>query len=274
MRVPAICLLIFFYLGWASPAAGDEVVELQAAQVDPAALAVIFSGGERMHYAVSWSGGVKIGDIYLDIQKDEGGREGAFAITAKVKDYGPLRAFYPVDDRFVCFVSGPMKLPDRYEVLQKEGFGKKTTRLIRYDQAQRVVWYKKNKEDELRFEVAGTLYNEFSAFVISRALAFRLGESIVVPTFAEQKRHEVEVALVKRTNRKSIFGNKPVMMIQPRMQFQGLYEKSGNTTLWLTDDRCRVPVEIHSKITIGALVAELVEYANPACPELVKAASR
>jgi hypothetical protein len=52
------------------------------------------------------------------------------------------------------------------------------------------------------------------------------------------------------------------------MDFKGLYEKSGNTILWLTDDKCRVPVEIHSKIVVGSLVAELVGYTNPACTEL------
>jgi hypothetical protein len=58
------------------------------------------------------------------------------------------------------------------------------------------------------------------------------------------------------------------------MYFKGLYEKSGDTVLWLTDDRCRVPVEIHSKIAIGSLVAELVEYTNSACPELRRVKER
>ena len=34
---------------------------------------------------------------------------------------------------------------------------------------------------------------------------------------------------------------------------------------WLTDDVCRVPVEIRSKILVGSLVAELVDYSNERC---------
>ncbi|RXM21756.1 DUF3108 domain-containing protein, partial [Citrobacter sp. AAK_AS5] len=41
-----------------------------------------------------------------------------------------------------------------------------------------------------------------------------------------------------------------------------------DTVLWITDDQCRVPVEIRSRIVVGSLVATLVEYENPACPEL------
>jgi len=267
-----ICLLTIL-LCRPVAAAETDAVELRPSQVDPAVLALIFSGAETMHYAVSWGGGVKIGDIYLDIQREQG-REDAYAISAKVKESGPLTVIYPVDDRFVCFVSGPMKLPHRYEVEQKEGFGKKITRLTRYDQDKRMVWYRKNQEEEQQFTVAGSVYNEFASFIITRALVFREGEPIVVPTFAERKRHEVQVSLIEREKRKTMFGARPTLVVQPKMQFKGLYEKSGNTTLWLTDDRCRVPVEIHSKIVIGSLVAELVGYSNPACPELIKIKKR
>jgi len=270
----AILISLLTLLLTGPPAAAEpDAVELRPSQVDPAVLALIFSGDETMHYEVSWSGGLKIGDIHLKIQKEQG-REVAYTISAKVKESGPLTVMYPVDDRFVCFVSGPMKLPYRYEVEQKEGFGKKITRLTRYDQDQRMVWYRKNQEEEQQFTVAGPVYNEFASFVITRALALSEGEPIVVPTFADRQRHEVQVSLVNRERRKTIFGVKSTLVVQPQMQFKGLYEKSGNTTLWLTDDRCRVPVEIHSRIMIGSLVAELVDYSNPACPELTKTKKR
>lgn len=254
-------------------AVATEALETQPSQVDPATLGVIFSGAEFLHYAVSWSGGVKIGDIYMTIQRDKT-KEDAFTISAKVKDYGPLELFYPVDDAFTCFVSGPMKLPYRYEVRQKEGFGRKTNRLTLYDQVNRQVRYRKNQEAEQQFDVAGTVYNEFASFIITRALNLELGRDIVVPTFADKKRQEVMVALVKREKRRTVFGEKNTLEVHPKMEFKGLYEKSGDTILWLTDDKCRVPVEIHSKIVIGSLVAELVEYTNPACPELRRVKER
>ena len=244
-----------------------EVHETKPSQVDQNILAVIFSGAESLHYVVTWSGGVKIGDITMTIQR-ESTKPDAFAIAAKITDAGPLEVLYPVDDTFTCLVSGPMKLPYRYTVHQKEGFGREIHRLTRYDQANHVVWYQKNKEGEQQFEIAGTTYNEFASFIITRALVFQEQQPIVVPTFADKKRHEVKVTAVRQEKKATLFGNKETLVVQPQMQFKGLYEKSGNTTLWLTDDRCRVPVEIHSKIVIGSLVAELVEYTNPACPEL------
>ena len=56
----------------------------------------------------------------------------------------------------------------------------------------------------------------------------------------------------------------------PKMKFKGLYDKDGDTVFWLTDDACRVPVKIDSKILIGSLVAELVDYSNPVCPLVIR----
>ena len=245
----------------------DQVVETQPSQVDPKILAIIFSGAESLHYSISWSGGVKIGDIYMEIQPEKA-QPDTFNISAKVKDYGPLTLIYPVDDTFRCFVSGPMKLPYRYEVHQKEGYTRNTRRLTLYDQQHRIVSYQKNQGNIQKFAINGTAYNEFASFIITRALQFREGEEIVVPTFADENRNEVRVALVKREKRKTLFGEKQTLKVQPKMHFKGLYDKSGETILWLTDDQCRVPVEIHSRIVVGSLVAELVGYTNPACVDL------
>jgi hypothetical protein len=266
----ALAVLSLFFLTPVSDftqAATVSASELQPEQLNQETLSIIFSGTETMHYSVSWSGGVKIGDIYLKIRPQKKTASG-YVIAAKVKDYGPLSLFYPVDDKFRCFVDGPMKLPTRYEVEQKEGYGRETIRLSEYDQEKYLIRYRKNQDKVQKFLVDGTVYNEFASFIITRALAFKAQDEIIVPTFADKKRHEVKVAVVERNVRDTLFGQKKTLKVEPRMKFKGLYEKSGSTLLWLTDDRCRVPVEIHSRIVVGSLVAELVEYTNSACPEL------
>ena len=245
-----------------------QVQETQASQLDQRVLATIFSGKERLHYSVSWSGGVKIGDIFMEILPDKAKKDG-YQISAKVSDYGPFKLIYPVDDTFRCLVNGPLKLPHRYEVMQREGFsGKETKRLTWYDQRLKYVRYQKNDEAPERFDLEGTTYNEFASFIITRALAFKENEEIVVPTFADKKRHEVRVGLLAQERKATIFGDKETLKVQPKMQFKGLYDKDGDTVLWLTNDTCRVPVEINSRIVVGSLVAELVDYSNPACPGL------
>ena len=233
--------------------------------VQQSVVAKIFSGIELLHYSISWSGGVKIGDLRIVVSQAENGD--GFSIQARVTDYGLFRLFYPVDDTFSTLVRGPLKLPYRYEVLQKEGYGgRETRRLTEYDQQHFRVSYQKNSQPVKTFTLTGTAYNEFSSFFITRALKFQ-GREHVVPTFVDEKRHEVPVVLLGREKRESRFGRVDTLKVMPKMDFKGLYDKDGDTVFWLTDDACRVPVAINSKILIGSLTADLVEYANPACPE-------
>lgn len=240
--------------------------ELKDGRPLPAILHNIYSGNEVLHYVVSWSGGIKIGDLYLDIKK-VASEDDAYEIHARVKDYGLLRFFYPVDDTFVTLVRGSLKLPYRYQVLQREGGGSDTRRLTLYDQKEFRVRYRKNDGAEQVFTVNGPVYNEFSSFFITRAMDLRPGNPFIVPTFADEKRNEVKVLVGNREDVESMFGRVRTIPVMPVMKFKGLYDKNGDTVIWLTDDKCRVPVKINSKILIGSLTATLVDYDNGACTE-------
>lgn len=222
----------------------------------------IFSGSESMHFSVSWTGGIKIGDLTLDLRSE--GSKG-FAIHARVTDYGLFRLVYPVDDEFVTYVRSNLKLPYRYEVHQKEGRGRVTRRLTLYDQAGLLVKYRKNDMAEEVFPVAGPVYNEFSSFYRTRSMELIPGRSFMVPTFADRKRNEVKVLVKGMEDIDTVFGRVRTVVVMPQMKFKGLYDKTGDTLIWLTDDECRVPVRINSKILIGSLTADLTSYSNPVC---------
>jgi hypothetical protein len=242
-----------------APSSGSEI----PLSLDPQALAVIYSGQEKMRFSISWSGGVKIGDLILTVTPNPSGAEGA-VIRVRVSDYGLFKFFYPVDDTFTTLVRGPLKLPSRYEVHQREG-SRKVHRLTLYDQEKFEARYRKHQDPLTFYTLAGPVYNEFSAFFNTRALRLTKEVQQIVPSFVDKKRHKVAVKVFGKERKKTIFGPRNTIKVMPKMHFKGLYDKDGDTVFWLTDDACRIPVEIRSKILIGSLVAELVEYSNPAC---------
>lgn len=237
---------------------GEEVGE---GTVRRAIMETIFSGSETMHFSVSWTGGIKIGDLSLDLGSDG---DDDFAIRARVTGYGLFRRVYPVDDEFTTYVRGATKLPYRYEVHQREG-RRETRRQTLYDQQGLLVNYRKNEMEEEVFSIAGPVHNEFSSFYITRVMKLVPDGSFIVPTFADKKRNEVRVLVRGREDIDTVFGRVRTVVVLPQMKFKGLYDKTGDTVIWLTDDECRVPVRINSKILIGSLTAELTTYANPAC---------
>jgi hypothetical protein len=261
IRMAFCCTLVLFC--WVIDGVASETPPLGVPA--PSLLSSAYGNDETFQYDVSWSGGIKIGELLLRITRIAGEQE-LFEIRARVTDYGAFRFFYPFDDTFVTRVSGPERLPIRYEVEQKEGISYEAHRLTLYDQEGGVVRYRKNDGPEKEFSVAGKVHNEFSSFFATRVLPFAPDTSVIVPTFADEKRHEVVVTPRQWVHfDETLLGPVNVIEVLPRMTFKGLYDKSGDTVIWFTDDDCRVPVRIRSKILIGSLTAELVAYHGASC---------
>jgi len=261
--------------GWLSVAAADQ--ETQESQIpagmvrgaiDPELLATAYRGGERLRFDVSYTGGLKLGELHIEVTRlDE--RPDSYQIHARVTtDNGLFSALYPIEDVHVTKVSGPQRLPYYYEVWQQEGFNYEAHRVTKYDQRRGRIAYWHNEKPAEIFEVGGDIQNEFSSFFASRVMELVPGRPFVVSTFADYQRNEVVVMVRDREQVvETLFDSVETVVVEPIMKFSGLYDKRGDTVIWYTDDRCRVPVLVNSKLLIGSLTARLVAYHNPACPD-------
>lgn len=253
------CLCIFlFALKCTAQTFADAVV-------DEGIRSHVYDSPEKLHYIISWSGGIKIGDLYMEITKDPTDEE-RYTIRVNVKDSGIFHFFYPVDDTFNTVVSGPNRLPVTYDVEQNEGKRYHALRHTEYDQERGIVRYQKNTGMVQTFQVEGEVHNEFSSFLFTRILNFEGEYPVIVPTFADKKRNEVVVQVHGRQVLDNpLLGSVQTLVVHPLMKFKGLYEKAGDTTLFFSDDICRIPVRINSKILIGSITAELAGYSSASC---------
>ncbi len=230
-----------------------------------------YSGYEYLHYDVSWTGGLKVGEVTLRIEKIPAGkqqekRENPYQIEVYVSTKGGVvEAFYSIRDRHITLLDGEEKLPYLAEMWQKEGKNYRAHRKYIFKQKEHRVIYSKNGRQEGDYKLKDTTNNEFSAFLNSRLMAFEVGKPFIVPTFADKKRIEVKVTPIKKERLKTIFGEVETFALMPLMTFKGLYEKQGDTVIWYTADECRIPVKVNSKIVIGSLTAKLAGYKNKKC---------
>lgn len=243
-----------------------NTVDIPLGVVDPGLLPIGYSGQEILFYDVSWTGGIKIGEMSLEVTELPEIEEGYQIKAVVTTKNGAVNLIYPIEDVHVTTVRGPNRLPYHYEIWQKEGYRYKAHRVIEYDQEKGTVRYRKNEKPGREYHIDGETNNEFSSFFNSRLMPFTIGGKFVVPTFADKKRVEVIVhAVGQKKFPATILGPVNTVAIMPVMTFKGLYDKKGDTVIWYTDDECRVPVRITSKIIIGSLTADLSAYANPAC---------
>jgi hypothetical protein len=261
----------FMGVAWSADTVSSDIKKedhsaLPLGVIDPQLLPVGYSGKEKLVYDVSWTGGIKIGELHLEINElseIENGYEIRAIVTTK---NGAVNLIYPVEDLHITKVRGTKKLPYHYEVWQKEGYNYRAHRVIEYEQEKGYIRYTKNDKLRDEYQIDGETNNEFSAFFNSRLMAFDIGRRFIVPTFADKRREEVVVhAVTQKKFDKTLLGPVTTVEIMPIMTFKGLYEKKGDTVIWYTNDECRVPIRINSKIVIGSLTADLAAYDNPAC---------
>ncbi len=287
MKMSKFCLrhsvAIFFFLSglsilplsmvWAADDGGAATVTRTAADLDgiaagkiDAALAQVgYSGDEQLRYDVSWTGGVKLGELQIDItslpQVDDG-----YAVEMLVSTKGSmLETIYPVKDRHLTWVKGAEKLPVNAKIWQQEGYSYRAFRESVFDQEALQVTMKKDGKVKGVYPLAGTTNNELSAFLNSRLMPYTVGEPFIVYTFADKKRIPVKVTPIRKERLTTMFGEIETFVVQPQLTFKGLYDKQGDTVIWYSADECRLPVQVRSKIVLGSLTARLRGYSNNAC---------
>ena len=224
---------------------------------DPVLLEKAFGMAETLHYEVSWMG-LKAGKLVIQLIPDKE-RQNRFVIKVTAKSEGLLDLLHPVEDNFETIVTGDARLPIRYSIDLHEG-RRRNKKLTIYDQEQGLLTYTRNAEPSEVYELSGPVYNEFSSFMITRVLPLEIGKEVMVPTFADKKRHEVKVKVEGKDKVRCIFGEVETIRVRPQLPFKGLYQKTGAPVIWLTDDTARIPVKIKAKITIGSITARLVSY--------------
>ena len=113
--------------------------------INPDLIPYGYSGGEKFRYDISYTGGIKLGELHIDLLKDEGPKEVYTIRSRATTTNGFFARIYPIEDLHVTKVSGPERLPFFYEVWQKEGYSYEAHRITHYDQEQHKIYYLHNE---------------------------------------------------------------------------------------------------------------------------------
>jgi hypothetical protein len=57
---------------------------------------------------------------------------------------------------------------------------------------------------------------------------------------------------------KTRLGRFKTVVIKPMLKSEGVFDRTGDMLIWLTDDERRIPILMKSKVRIGSITATLV----------------
>ena len=109
------------------------------------------------------------------------------------------------------------------------------------------------------------MHDVLSALYFARTVdysRFTPGQKIHLQNFYKDSTYELEVKFIRRQTLEVDAGKFHCIVIEPLAKEGGLFKSEGKVFVWLTDDDRKLVVRVNTKIAIGSIDSELVEYSG------------
>ena len=215
---------------------------------------IAFGPGEKLNFDINY-GFINAGTATMEVVDIvEFNERPAYQIVTTANSNKFFSSFYPVKDRVESITDATGLFSWRFEKELHEGKFR-ANRQYDFDQINHRVVYKGDT-----IEVAEYVQDALSALYFIRTQPLEVGTSIFIENFTDGKKYPLEVKVHRRETIKTEAGKFDCLVVEPLMQSAGVFQHEGKLTVWLTDDKVRMPVLMKSKVVVGSISAELTDY--------------
>ena len=213
---------------------------------------------ERLVYDVSWTG-IRAGTAVQEVTS----KGGELHIVSTVHSAGWLSPIFPVDDRTESVLfrgngAEPLGLPKSYHEKISEG-KTHTLKEARFDQSGLKVDTKDLlKKTEKCDPISARTFDSLSCIYFVRSSELVLGKSLYIDIYDCKRLWNTEVQVVRREEIDTPLGRFKTIVVKPLLKSEGFFARTGEVTVWLTDDSLRIPVKMTTKVKLGRITATLV----------------
>lgn len=218
---------------------------------------VSFAGGEYLKFDVNY-GFITAGEAVMKIEDTvyEGSRK-CFKINFIVDSKPFFDIVYKVRDRYRTYVDADGVFPWRFEQHIREG-GYSRDFIADFDQIHHTAITSEGK-----YNIPSYVQDIMSAFYFARTVDysnFKPGDKVHLQNFYKDSTYQLDVRYKGKQEIEVAAGKFRCIVIEPLAKEGGLFKSEGKVYVWLTDDERKMPVKVSSKVAIGSIDSELIEY--------------
>ncbi|MDD4051994.1 MAG: DUF3108 domain-containing protein [candidate division Zixibacteria bacterium] len=215
---------------------------------------VAFGVGERFNFDIGY-GFINAGSATMEVVDliEYTGRP-AYRIVTTAESNKFFSSFYPVSDRVESIMDAVGLFSWQFQKILKEG-KYRAERQYAIDQINHKVVYKNDT-----ITVQPYVQDVLSALYFIRTQPLTVGKAVFVDNFTDGKNYPLEVKVHRKEKIKTKAGEFDCLVVEPLLQSAGVFKHEGKLTVWLTDDRLRMPVMMKSKVVVGSITAELTDF--------------
>jgi Protein of unknown function (DUF3108) len=224
----------------------------------PVSVSLPFQAGEELTFEVSRLG-VSVGVATLSVGKQihTDGRD-ILPLFSLAQSHPFFSTFYEVDDRVESHFDPRQLLSRYYRIQLKEGRYRMHGEVTLDPEQQRAA-YSKNHQPAHLLPTTGAVQDPLSSLYMVRTMPLQVGDSVSLPIFDRGKIWLTEIRVLARERLQLPVGTVYTLKLQPLLRTAGIFRRTGELFVWLSDDAYRVPVQMQSRLTIGAVSARLLK---------------
>ncbi len=216
-----------------------------------------FGAGEYLRFDVNY-GYITAGEAVMKIRDTLiNGSRRCLKIEFTVTSKPFFDLVYKVRDRYESIIDSEGLFPWRFEQHIREG-GYTRDFTADFDQHRHVAM-----TSEGDHPVPPYVHDIMSAFYFARTIDytnFAVGQKIHLQNFYKDSTYELDVRFKGRQDIEVEAGKFKCVVVEPLAREGGLFKSDGKVYVWLTDDDRKMPVRVSSKIAIGSINSDLLEY--------------
>lgn len=248
-----VCLV--FLLSAFAPQQGEK----EAQPIAP------FKDGEwfefRIHYGI-----FNASYASLSLQKERLGGKEVFHAKGYGYTTGLARWFFKVEDHYETYFDAQNGRPYKFiRNIDEGGYTKNLEILFDHNKLMAQINDKKKKEQfEVPFE--NNAQDLLSCFYYLRHFypenEIAENESFSINMFFDQENYVFQLKFLGREAIDTKFGKVPCLKFRPIVQSGRVFKEQESVTLWVSDDKNKIPMRIQADILVGSIKADLENFKN------------
>lgn len=213
-----------------------------------------FGVGEELYFDINY-GFINAGTAQMRVLDlvEWAGRP-CYYIQTQAHSNSFFSSIFPVNDTVETIVDAAGLYSWHFEKRLREG-SYNSDRVYSFDHVNKQAFFESDTIDIPRF-----VHDVLSAFYYVRTMDLKVGETVTINNFSRGRVAPLEVKALRKETVETEAGEFDCIVVEPLLQAAGVFRHEGKLTVWLTDDRLKMPVLMKSKVLVGAINASLTDY--------------
>lgn len=223
-----------------------------------------FSTSEVLEYRIHY-GFMDAGTAKLEVDpvlKNIGGRS-CYRVVGSGKSVGAFNWFFKVRDHYESYIDTEAIVPWLFiRDIQEGGYKKKQN--VKFNHSKNIATSEKKS-----IKTPERIQDLISAFYFARTLDFTniaVGDTFNINCYLDDETFPMAIKFVGREKIKTRLGTFRCLMFRPYLLEGRVFKEKEGMTIWLTDDKNRIPIRAQAEILVGSIKMDITSFSGLSNP--------